>query len=105
MDESQEITRNTEVKMRARYFEHRRRSVGKCLSVLFRVDEKAQQLRQGPGELAQLQRQGPEYETLSKDAELAIVVQKIKLRREMRRMSAHWLEICRHRNNSKSTVF
>ena len=93
MDESQEITRNTEVKMRARYFEHRRRSVGKCLSVLFRADEKAQQQRQGPGELAQLQRQGPEYETLSKDAELAIVVQKIKL-------SSHWLEICRHRNIS-----
>merc|ERR1719153_2172359 len=106
MDESQEITRNTEVKMRARYFEHRRRSVGKCLSVLFRADEKAQQQRQGPGELAQqqrqgpgelaqLRRQGPGYETLSKDAELAIVVQKIKLRREMIRMSAHWLEICR----------
>ena len=91
MDESQEISRNMEVKMRAKYFEHRRRSVGKCLSVLFRTEEQ-------PG---QEQRQGPECGKLSKEPELAIVIQKIKLRR---RMSTHWLEICRHRNNSKSTL-
>ena len=88
MDASQEISRNVEVKMRARYFEHRRRSVGRCLSVLFR-----------PEELALNQR--PDYETLSRDAELAMVIQKIKLRR---RMSAKWLEICRQRNNSRSTL-
>ena len=86
MAETQELSKNMEVKKRAEHLEKRRQSVSRCLSVLFKPEENNDCQRKSFDENA------------SKDAELAQAADRLELKRKM---SGKWLEICRQKEKEK----